>query len=661
MINAVNPYLNRTAIKDDRGFFGRSRELATIFSRIDAGEPQSVSIVGERRIGKSSLLRAVLRRKERLLRRPDEFVFAYLDLHEKVHGDTSHFFAALMEEIALRLQDSQLSKTTPSYENIRSLVARVDRTGVKLVLVLDEFEAITQNQNFTVEFFSFLRSLPNNYSVSFIVSSAREIQDLCHSKEVSGSPFFNIFHKLNLGSFTPEEAAQLIAEPSRAAGYALEPYAPAILRVGGCFPFFLQLACCTFFESHNESHGQAEPDLNHIWSKFYEQALGHFVYVWDHLNDRERMTCIKISSHQELNEQDRSFVRALIRRGYVYQDSAGTRLFSDVFDEFVITKGSLAPTTQDGNKGKLFSPTIRSAEGITAGLVGKTVGRFVIRKVLGIGGMGEVYLAKDTKLKRLVALKRVAGHLRDDPDYRQRFFNEAERASQLSHQCIVRIYDVIEQGQDVFVVMEYVEGVTLRTRTGALTLEELLHIARQCGEALALAHENGIIHCDIKPENILLMPPNNVKILDFGVAKYMPRSDGQAATLTLDRSVSRVIRGTPAYMSPEVFLEHTPDVRSDIFSLGIVLYELWSGHHPFRADTTIETANRILKDTPAPLSHYVPATPAELEQAIHKCLAKNACDRYQNIREMASDLAKISTHVNSTKTKPFDARGAHGH
>src|SRR5215468_7640113 len=119
MINAVNPYLNRTAIKDDRGFFGRSRELATIFSRIDAGEPQSVSIVGERRIGKSSLLRAVSRRKERLLRRPDEFVFAYLDLHEKVHGDTSHFFAALIEELSINLHDIEMHRTEPNYENIR--------------------------------------------------------------------------------------------------------------------------------------------------------------------------------------------------------------------------------------------------------------------------------------------------------------------------------------------------------------------------------------------------------------------------------------------------------------------------------------------------------------------------------------------------------------
>src|SRR5262245_18001586 len=184
MMLVPNPYLNRTAIKDDRGFFGRRRELSTIFSRIDAAEPQSVSIVGERRIGKSSLLRALLRRKSVVLRRPDEFVFLYLDLHEKVHRDVSDFFGALIGELSLSLHHLEMHKTAPTYENIRTAVARLDRDRLKLVLILDEFEAITQNESFTLESFSFLRSLPNNYSVSFTVSSSRELQDLCHSKEL---------------------------------------------------------------------------------------------------------------------------------------------------------------------------------------------------------------------------------------------------------------------------------------------------------------------------------------------------------------------------------------------------------------------------------------------------------------------------------------------
>src|SRR5215510_10640370 len=129
MITAVNPYLNRTAIKDDRGFFGRSRELSTIFSRIDAGEPQSVSIVGERRIGKSFLLRALVRRKQSLLRRPDEHVFVYLDLHETAHSGVTEFFSAVVNELTLNrsLQDVAMSNTAPTYENIRATVSRIDR------------------------------------------------------------------------------------------------------------------------------------------------------------------------------------------------------------------------------------------------------------------------------------------------------------------------------------------------------------------------------------------------------------------------------------------------------------------------------------------------------------------------------------------------------
>jgi tRNA A-37 threonylcarbamoyl transferase component Bud32 len=622
---AINPYLNRTAIRNDRAFFGRRRELETIFSRIDAPEPQSVSVVGERRIGKSSLLRALLRRKQLFLRRPDEFVFAYLDLHEKVHGDVSHLFSGLLEQIGLGFQDLEMCKTAATYENIRAAVARTDRTGFKLVLVLDEFEAVTQNENFTLEFFSFLRSLPNNYAVSFIVSSAREIQELCHSKEVAGSPFFNIFHKLNLGSFAPDEAAQLIVEPSTAAGYSLEPYVDPIIETGGYFPFFLQIACCAFFENRN--------DLKEVHAKFYEQARDHFVYVWKHLSDRERTACTKISTRQALSEQDRSFVGALSRRGYVYQQIDGVRLFSSAFDDFVKAR----------NADALLSATSKDVQDAAPGFVGKRIERFIISKILGSGGMGEVYLAKDTKLKRFVALKRIAGHLRENPECRRQFLNEAERASQLNHPSIVRIYDVIEERADVFVIMEYVEGATLRCWSAPIALEKLLHVARQCAEALACAHRCGILHGDLKPENILVTPEGHVKILDFGLAKYLPRKDDQNVTRTFDHTISKVIGGTLAYMAPELILERPPDARADIFSLGVVLYELWSGNHPFLSTTAIETANRILHIPPSPLRHFLPDTPVELELAIGKCLSKNPSDRYADVLELLSDLTKVKS------------------
>jgi tRNA A-37 threonylcarbamoyl transferase component Bud32 len=626
---AINPYLNRTAIRDDTRFFGRRRELATIFSRIDAVEPQSVSIVGERRIGKSSLLRALLRRKDVLLRRPDEFVFAYLDLHEKVHGDVSDFFAALIEELSLNLHDMEMHKTAPSYENMRTLVSRLNRDRLKLVFILDEFEAITQNKNFTLEFFSFLRSLPNNYSVSFIVSSARELQDLCHSKELAGSPFFNIFHKLNLGSFTPEEAAELITQPSQAAGCPLEPYAPAIIQMGGYFPFFLQMACCTVFENY--------PDLENVRSRFYEQACGHFVYMWDHLSERERTACHKITAHQALNEQDRSFVGTLIRRGFVYSNGSSVRLFSDIFDEFVRSRTIETAASPHHVE---WSETAERPR--TPGFELPGTSRYSIRQILGSGGMGEVYLAYDTKLKRLVALKRIASHLRDKPEYRRRLLHEAERVSQLNHRGIVRIYDVLDENTDVFIIMEYVQGQTLAKRIAAVRLDEFLSIARQCAEALAIAHQKRIVHCDIKPENILITPEGDVKILDFGVAKYLPRLEGNATGL-LNETATKVICGTPAYMAPESLRERRPDRRTDIFSLGVVLYELWSGRHPFRSATTIETVNRVLNEQPASLCKIVSGTPVALEQAVNKCLSKNPEDRYQDTFELLGDLKRVAS------------------
>jgi tRNA A-37 threonylcarbamoyl transferase component Bud32 len=629
---SANPYLNRTAIKDDRAFFGRRRELAIIFSRIDAGEPQSVSLVGERRIGKSSLLRAVLRRRSQYLRRPDEFVFVYLDLHETVHSDVATFFIAIIEELSLSLRDTVMHKTAPTYENIRSAVAKLDRARLKLVLLLDEFEAVTQNENFTLEFFSFLRSLPNNYSVSFIVSSARELQELCHSKELAGSPFFNIFHKLNLGPFTPEEAGELIEQPSSAAGYPLQPYAPAIIRLGGYFPFFLQMACCTFFEN------RADPGQIRI--RFQEQAIGHFQYVWDHLSERERAACAKIIERRELNEQDRSFADALIRRGYVWAQGGGIRLFSEAFDEFVKSK------LVDTEAVTALTSTVNSSRTWRRDLPGRTVGRFLIREVLGSGGMGEVYLARDTKLKRLVAMKRIARHLRDQPEYRRRLLNEAERASQLNHPKIVGIYDLIEEEDDIFLIMEYVQGQTLRTRIAAVRLDELLNIARQCADALALAHQKGIVHCDIKPENILITPQADVKILDFGIAKYLPQLDTEA--LTRDGTITNIISGTLAYMAPEILMEQMPDARSDIFSFGIVFYELWSGRHPFRSNTRIETANRIMTEQPSSLMSFVAGTPASLDQIIAKCLSKKPADRYQDALSLLSDLSKVeSARANS--------------
>src|SRR6185312_3948136 len=240
-------------------------------------------------------------------------------------------------------------------------------------------------------------------------------------------------------------------------------------------------------------------------------------------------------------------------------------------------------------------PTLASSTQPQDSLSGKIVGRFRIGDRLGKGGIGEVYCAEDTKLKRTVALKRLAPALRSDSLYRHRFLEEAERASRFTDSHVAAVYDVLEEQGEIFLILEYVEGQNLRQRLRhRLSLDEFFTIVIQCAEALVSAHKRGIVHCDIKPENIMLTSQGQVKILDFGVAKHLPRSDQSS---TVDRAGT--FAGTPAYMSPEVLLEQAPDGRADIFSLGVVFYEVLTGQHPFIAGSFVATTDRIRAETPA--------------------------------------------------------------
>jgi eukaryotic-like serine/threonine-protein kinase len=282
-------------------------------------------------------------------------------------------------------------------------------------------------------------------------------------------------------------------------------------------------------------------------------------------------------------------------------------------------------------------------------LSGTVAGRFQITDRLGRGGMGEVYRAEDTKLKRPVALKRLGPALRADSNYRRRFQEEAQRASRFADSHVAAVYDVVEEQSDLFLVMEYVEGQNLRERLrSAVTLEEFFDIATQCAEALIAAHERRIVHCDIKPENIMLTTAGQVKILDFGVAKHLPRTDQSS---TIDRAAS--FGGTPAYMAPEVLLEKIPDGRSDIFSLGIVFYEALTGHHPFLSNSFVATSERILHETPTPIHIFNAQVPEALEAVVTKALVKDPAQRYQDARALLQDLRLVQAGLTPTKLRPY--------
>jgi serine/threonine-protein kinase len=262
-------------------------------------------------------------------------------------------------------------------------------------------------------------------------------------------------------------------------------------------------------------------------------------------------------------------------------------------------------------------------------------GRYVFVCRIGVGGMGEVYRAEDARLKRTVAIKRLPIQKREDERLRSRLQAEAERTSALNHPNVAIIYDVLEEKGEYLIVMEYVEGVTLRERIGRpFDLDEFFRIAVQCADGLAAAHEKGIVHCDIKPENIMLTPSGQAKLLDFGIARHM-QADPNTATQTGMRAG---IAGTPGYVPPEVILGEPPSARADIFALGATFFEMLTGSHPFLTGNPLGAVQRILHDDPPAVSKPPMRYPAALEKIMARMLAKDAEKRYASAADLAKDL-----------------------
>lgn len=259
-----------------------------------------------------------------------------------------------------------------------------------------------------------------------------------------------------------------------------------------------------------------------------------------------------------------------------------------------------------------------------------------MRRRLGAGGMGEVYLAYDPTLKREIALKRLTSGSADTREQRQRLVKEAERASGVSGAHLAAIYDIVEHEGELFLAMEYVDGQTLRQRlsTSPMSIPEFFSIATQCADALVSAQEKRIVHCDLKPENIMITRDGTVKVLDFGVAKHIPGSDQSS---TLDHGTA----GTPAYMAPEMLLQKGVDIRSDIFSLGVVFYEMLAGTHPFRADSYAGTIDGILRREPGRLSSQRKDIPVALDVLLMRMMAKNPADRPADAKSLLRELQTI--------------------
>lgn len=278
-------------------------------------------------------------------------------------------------------------------------------------------------------------------------------------------------------------------------------------------------------------------------------------------------------------------------------------------------------------------------------MIPESIAHYRILKKLGAGGMGEVYLALDTKLDRNVAIKLLRSDWLEEEHLKKRLVREAQAAAKLDHPNICAIYDVNEAEPFTFIVMQYIEGESLaqKMEREPLTLTNSLAMAEQAAEGLAEAHAHGIVHRDIKPQNMIVTPRGQLKILDFGLAKKMPSTDSvdnEAQTATLLSKPGMVV-GTMPYMSPEQVQGEPLDASSDIFSLGVTLYEMLAGKHPFKDKSAAVTMSRILLGEPIPTEQFQTKVSPELQTLLSKMLRKEKADRYQSAQDFLTDLRQL--------------------
>src|SRR2546429_1354214 len=286
------------------------------------------------------------------------------------------------------------------------------------------------------------------------------------------------------------------------------------------------------------------------------------------------------------------------------------------------------------------------------------LGRYEIRSKIGEGGMGEVYLAEDTQLRRRVALKILTADVASNQDRMRRFVQEAQAAAALNHPNIAHIYEIGQEAGTHFIAMEFIDGATLREKIHRedTSLAKVLRYLQHAAEGLAKAHAAGIVHRDLKPDNIMVTRDGHAKILDFGLAKLIepqPLSGGGssevATAIMQQRSMPGTVLGTAGYMSPEQAQGRTDEIdhRSDVFSFGCILFEAVTGHKAFAGKDAVESLNKIIREPTPAITELNPAAPTDLQRVVRRCLAKDPDERFQNIKDVAIELKDLRREMKS--------------
>jgi tRNA A-37 threonylcarbamoyl transferase component Bud32 len=678
-------------------FIGRTQEVAQILSQFANPAHSCTAISGDPRVGKTSLLHYLLRmpqvRQEWGLT-PNRFHFLYLDCHNIVPFSEGAFWRHVLRELEPYVSDHEilktnlqdlLTQTNPDSFDLKSFFDKIARADRLIILMLDEFEWVVENLDSDIPTLLYnLRSLITRpeRGLVLLIATRTPLEQLCSSFNFRGSPFPNCFIHIIIPPFHENVVDELFSQYQVELTSEERAY---LNQVAGRLPYMVQLTALIITQSRNKFETETQHAL--IEANLEHKSGSYFQDLFNYSSKREQMILAFLAlyplgeylpptNHSKFKKPARLFERyereliSLKRRGLVLDQADGPILFSPIFTHWllrkvIIDRGSemlveweplyknYLSTSQKHNLKKLVDKlgrwpeivklpeslaeayTLDEMQALTVSQGEYVLGRYVIEESIGGGGMADVFKARHLDLDRVVAIKRLRPALSDTTEFQSRFRQEAKVVAGLRHAHIVQVYDFGIESNHYYMVMEFIEGQDLKNRLQDLKLnrqtlswDEALHIAGCVADALNYAHEQQIIHRDVKPANILLTDDGGVFLVDFGLVRLL----GQTGL-----SEAGEIMGTLAYMAPEQLISQGREIdhRVDIYALGSVVYEMFTGRPPFEeADFPLG----FLNADPLPPRSSVPELPELASQVILKALAKNPTERPASASQFVDEV-----------------------